>query len=347
MAADCVYDRAALLNKLKLVQPAIAKPNAAQVASTFENVWLTDYGLLASNDVIAMATPLDETVTVGGVHGGKLIGLISNCDAEIVRFGDGDGHLRVNGGFKATLAVDRGDPPFVWPQPDEGSVPIMVDKDMAKALKFCVDIADPSSWSIAARGVTVIQGGGGLLLYATDRKCLLRFVYSDCGDYRLALLTIPFVEQVVKLAPGMLWLQDGYAMFEGDAGGVWGRLLHDPKQPDFEDLRTRLMPKYSTELPDGFGNAVLRAGLMATAEAKGVPVRLTIASSHLQLFADSASGELFDTLPFDHPPMSMRFDQKQVLRMLDHGFTHLGVSNKSMLFTSSGADAEYLIAAYD
>jgi hypothetical protein len=345
---DVVYDRAALLGKLKLVQPAIAKPAVAAIAPIFENIWLTDYGLLASNDVIAMATPLDATATVGGVHGGKLIGLINNCDSEVVRLSPVNGHLRVHGGFKASLAVDHGDPPFVWPQiNDRRMQPIMVDGELAAALKLALAIADPTSSSAQARGVTLQRDHSGLTIWSSDRSSLLcvSFPHSAIDVAQSVTMTIPFVEQVIRLAPGMLWLENNFTLFESDEAGLWGRVLYDKTPLDYAGVLASRRPSELSELPEGFDKAIIRAGLMAAPVATRVPVRLTIANSYMALDASSASGDLFDTLPFDHPPLSVRFDQKLVMRILGKGFTHLGVTSRGLLF--SGEAYSYLIASHD
>lgn len=344
-----IWDRGELLGLLKLVQPALGKPQAG-AASIFENVWITDVGLLACNDAIGMLAMGRDDAPVGGVHGERLIRLLSNSNAKDVKLSDGDGRLHVEAGsFKAHLAIDTGDPPLVWPQVEDGMPQVEVDAAFVAACRMAKVIVDTHGNSVQARGLTLIIDDAGLALYATDRVGLMVADLGqppDMGPERTEVaLSMPFVEQMIKRAPGWLTLGNDFCLFDTDQVSVRGRYLALDREPPlrFEAKLRTVLPAIMAPLPDGFHAALVRAG--ALAEKEGRLVRLTVADNVLSFDSRSGVGSFNDTLlgRFEHPPIHVLFDQKRTERVTARfGLTHLGINKHALTFTNDDESLSYV-----
>jgi hypothetical protein len=306
---------------------------------------------MASNDVIAMVTVLqDDDGPVAGVHGDRLIKLLANCRSTSVSFTqNGDGRLQLDADFAAKLLTHASEPPFVWPQPSEDLAPIEVDETVLAFARMAKAIVDPRSPSQQACGISVVQDDSGLYLYCTDGASLVRSAIEQPGEPKEVILSLPFVEQMLRLGGrgGDLMLESGYALFEAHETGLWGRyIVPEPDAADFEAVLRKRRPLTLMPLPDGFYDAVARAGVMAAREAMAVPVSLSVANGEMRLISHGPSGDIIDPLPFEHEPVTIRFDQKLVERLTRLGITRLGMTKKTMLFGSEDGSLEYMIAAH-
>ena len=348
------WERVELLRLLRLVQPALGKPAAGMLAAAFENIWLTPFGMLACNDIIGMAVVGKEDGPVGGVNGARLIKLLHNFSAKTVTLSNGAGNLVVEAeGFTAALPVDASDPPLVWPQVADGTPMLEVDARFVTACKLAKLIVDPlAGGSVQARGLTLGIDASGLALAATDRNTLM---IADIGNHPdmdggkrplTVALSLPFVTQLIKLAPGWLTLAKDYCLFETDRVGLLGRYVQLDDPPlDFYASTDGKLPQTMAPLPAGFHKAVARAGTLTARGSKLQLVRLRVGGEKMYLDSTSSSGVVGDVLAFAHPPVEALFSQKEVARAAgDFGFTQLGVTAELLLFESADQKLVYAVA---
>lgn len=352
------WNRAELLHSLKLVQPALGKPQS----DVFENIWFLDGSLLACNDEIGLTTTGNEDGTTGGVNGERLIKLLQNCSAETVTLTNGRGGLHITADrSKVLLHTDDGDPPLVWPQVEEGTPQVEVGDAFVTACTLAKLIIDPHANAWQARGMAVVCDGAGVTLYATDRRSAMRTRLGPQPDMHMAsqwMLTQPFIEQIIKRAPGWLSLADTYALFHSNRVGLWGRYVDDDekkqrkqrKQADFDAAFRNRWPPELVPLPDGFRQSVLRAGALAEREAK-----MTLCTMHIDgvmtISSHSGPGEIEDELEFDHPEVGpLLFDQTLIERLPESVHKHLtqiGVTAKALTFASDDGSIAYMNATHD
>ena len=351
-----LYDRVALLAKLKQIAPALGD---TPLMPQMQQAWFTDIGLLATNGQIALVTGFPDPPPNMGVNGVSLLKLLATARTDQVQFDVLDnGALSINAQeFSAVLHTSDGEPPFRWPSSEAELPAVWIDENLSEALKRTEQVVNPTSPNVQARGVTLVRDDAGLTLYATDSKSLLRQAFEGEeveGAPLQAVMTMACVKEMIRLAPG--WLQidekEGYALFSNDANDIslWGRLIQPGDWIDFEHSRKTRLPKEHYPIPDGFATVIERAGILTPkTEDKRKPCSLQLDGDNMHIISIGPAGTVTSTLPFPHSKMTVSFDQLTMGRFLgkkyDGMLEELGASKDACHMVNSDGSISYLMAS--
>lgn len=305
-------NRAELLEKLELVEPALAEGNLIPIMQHF---WFTGTQLMAYNDQIAISTPF-ETEFVGAVPGGTITALLKASRAKEVEVTpDGDNLAIKAAGARLRLPLL---PPeqFVFEMPappnNAGMIGKKDRKGLVDALSSCLMSVSNDTSVPDQLGVTVIPDGGALLFYATNYSTLThaRLPVPDAGARlkQRVILSKPFVQQVVKMlkadVDAKLYINEDSALLvvpDGkDETMVFGRLILSDDPIDFQRLVLRMVPenphKLLTEIPSKMKLILDRAVVITESKVDHNTTSITVHDGEITFDSRSDKGEVIDKM---------------------------------------------------
>ena len=302
--------RETLLRGLALSRPAVAQQ--AYIASLTHYAF-DGYMVAAYNDVsaIAVRTPLELECCLPADTLTKALNSIS-ADRVDVELGETNSVTLTAGRTKIKvpyLALDMF--PLKIPT-EEPRCSFDVTDTMLKGIEKCLVGVGTDPTHPAQMGVTLDPKKSGVAFYATDNTTISRYVTTDKvklpGDAPIIMPTF-FCTQLISLAKAF---PDAGIKVELHKGAFVARFyeeailftknLVDATPMDFDSIISRYLEgedlaAVSSEIPDGFEAAIVRALLILEGEADK-STKISTKSHRMRMFSSSGLGEATDTLEY-------------------------------------------------
>jgi DNA polymerase III sliding clamp (beta) subunit (PCNA family) len=312
-------DRAALLQALSLVRPALATQNYVPALT---HICFDGMSAIAYNDVssISVRSSLDIEKTLPGEMLIKALGTLQTAE---VAFKDSDepGSITlVSGKAKIKLAA-MAIADYPMPElPTEAANTVMVLlPDFFNALALCLPTVGVDSTHPSHMGVTMECADKHIHLFTTDNYTITRavspYTFDEAlpGDPSIIMPTF-FCQQLLALEKAyqgeeiLLEIHDGALIAKfGDMAVLFHRLLVDLEPVDFAKQIKRyvdqsFLDKNAAPIPDEFEAAFERA-CMISAEDDDKVTEMSVSSKRLLMSTSSSTGQATDamTYPIDVP----------------------------------------------
>lgn len=297
--------RKELLEVLDLVKPALSSDGL--VSSVFSNFCFTNGQVYAYQDKLGIVGPcaVEDTFGVNGKVFMELLRASSAAEVEITL--DKENVLVKNGRSKMKLPFVKKDE-FLFEEPEQETWQIILDinDELLQAFELCLHTAADDSTMPGFMGLT-IKGGADCRIYSCDGDSLSQFDLSVKGAPQV-LYTMPseFAEAVLKIAEatacnvGQLYVNNEWALVEfGNDYKVYGRIIQIADPYDHESQMQRIMsrkPKF-IEIPEGMGDALSRARVVADIESK--PTVIKVSGGKAEMVTDTHMGVVRDSFRID------------------------------------------------
>lgn len=301
--------RETLLRSLALSRPAVAQ-QAYIVALT--HYAFDGYMAMAYNDVsaIAVRTPLDLECCLPADTLTKALNSITS-DRVDVELGDGAVTLTAGRAKIKVPFLPLGNFPLRIPT-EEPRCSFTINDVMLKGIEKCLAGVGTDPTHPAQMGVTLDPKKEGAAFYSTDNTTISRYTTTQKvklpGDAPIILPTF-FCTQLVALAKAF---PDDDIKIEAHKGAFVARIgeqailftkhLVDATPMDFDAIISRYLEgealeEVSTEIPDGFDAAIVRALLILDGESDK-STKISAKARRMRMFSSSGLGEATDTLEF-------------------------------------------------
>lgn len=293
-------NRAELVKTLELVKPALDNKNLVPIFQCFTFV---PGSVTAYNDTIAISGPCDLEETCA-IHGGTLLGLLSNHSAEEVEIELEDQNALVKAGKSVIKIPFEPEENFLFEEPaDKWELKVPFTISLFEAMELCLGTVSTDETQPALHGITFT----GNCLYSCNGDTITKAQVSVKTPKRY-LMPTPFCEAVSKLwsslgmAKGMLQFSKDWVYANFEDWAVYGRVLEVKDPIDFDALIKRTVKtKTPTQaVPEGLDEALSRARVLADPESQ--KTRITISKGKMRLLTETQMGEVADELPFKGHP---------------------------------------------
>lgn len=317
--------RTDLVVKLKRVEPALSKNPIVPMLTQF---WFTGEQLMAYNDQIALAVPL-QTDFKGAVSD-KLLHLLEASHFEDLELVVEDNILlvkRPNGRAVIKLALTAPDFLFTMPRPGRAfrNTPRLI-----QAIEHCLMSVGTDTSKSEYLGVTVVPENDRFGIYSTDGNTISRArIKGEGSPLPRAILPGEFCRQMVSLA-GTGDEQSSYSftiaqrdqeqfgLFVMEDTVLYGRVIATNSPLNFAGILANLIPSRAEDLvaiPEQFGGAVERACIVCDADRGHTMIK--VGDGKIQLRSQSeGEADVEDVLPIsrDHPAVSIKVEPKLLKR---------------------------------
>lgn len=350
-------DRAVLVDKLKLVAPAVAGNDTVPALAHY---WFTGDKLMAYDDRIAISVPL-ETEWQAAVPS-SILAFLTLSRHKAVEFSLSDDLLYAKTG---TSKVKLGTLPpeqFLFEMPGAASgAALGVDvKALVMSLEECLCSISHDSMDPQRLGVTLMMGEDKELhLFTTNSSTLThsRLPLKTKATFKGAvILSEQFCGELIRLSKAMplkkcaLEIHNDYALFTTPDAILFGKLLvpGDSPIPWFEICAAAFSAKQRkslVEVPSKLELMVKRAILVTDSRANPTFTLVKILDGKLRFFSHSNRGEVDDslTLPSDKilPITEAEVNPKHLDTGLKH-YDHMFIHDKCFVMANESTD--YLVS---
>jgi DNA polymerase III sliding clamp (beta) subunit (PCNA family) len=342
-----------LLSKLETAAAALAETNETVMG----RYWFDGEYLTAFNDQIAVRVPL-ACDFAGAVarHITSTLALSKASTAKL-RAGNGVLTLRVGGGTFELPMLPPGSFAGLFSMPDSERADLdhQQRRELLSALRCCAlsisdDIARPEYL-----GVTVLQDGEHISLYATDGKTMSHARIPRDGwppiDRRVLLPSL-FCQQAVKLLERAeavaIGVHPDHVLMVADDVYLFGRLISNARPLDFPGIFAQHFPPARMRdliaAPKLLPAIMRRATLYAKGEFGQPRSRFTVRERLLQVHSNTAAkGKAVDKVrDFAQPDVTLTTNPQLVLAALDR-FDKMLLTGQCVIFANA-ADQYHLVA---
>lgn len=293
-------NREYLVTTLELVKPALEAKNLVPIFQCFNFV---PGSVSAYNDTIAITGPceLEETC---GIHGSTLLGILNSHSAEEVNIELDGQNAILTAGKSVTKMPFEPEENFLFEEPDgKWELKVPFTASLFEALELCLETVSSDETQPALHGVTF----EGSRFYSCNGDTITRAQVKVKTPKRY-LMPTPFCEAVAKLwsslnmTKGTLQFNDEWVFANFEDWAVYGRVLVVDKPIDFDALiKHTVKDKTPTQaIPDGFGEALSRARVLADPESQ--KTKITVSKGKVRLLTETQMGEVSDEVPFKGHP---------------------------------------------
>jgi hypothetical protein len=348
-------DRQELIDKLSLLQPALASNNLQNLLTHF---WFDGETVTAFNDRIGIRTPF-KCGFKGCVPGNTLLGLLRSSTAKDVTLTERDGWIVLNTKVMdaklAMLPLDGTQQAWNLQEPDEKWIGVAGDK-LVPALVKCLRSTTDDTSIPDQLGVTFIPKNGGMSLFATNDNTITT-VDMDGGKLKKrAILSAEFCRQIVALVPETtdkvrLEITDTQATLVTKKATVYGNLILSEKPVDFVKIVGSL---FSDKMQDKlvpipkFMPAALERSLIMAAAGEG-EARMVISCKGGDFKCATSArvgtdviGTIHDSINLRHPDVKATLNPKDVLKGLEF-YNRMLVMDGCLVMTDD-KDATFLVS---
>jgi DNA polymerase III sliding clamp (beta) subunit (PCNA family) len=241
-------ERAALLEQLEIVEPALSDSDLIPVLTNF---WFDGERVMAYNDQIAISVPC-KTEFHGAVPGKILLDMLRASQAKTIEVVAEDDSLNIRAG-SARIKLGLLPPSqflFDMPAPpksDEG-IPLAT-QDLKPALECCMMSVSNDTSVPDYLGITIMPRDKDLLFYATNGHTISRAKLNSSRNpftFPRAILSGKFVAQLLRLvgrgARGNLVIASDHSIAQVGSVTLFGRLIESSKPLPLEDTYSHHVP---------------------------------------------------------------------------------------------------------
>jgi DNA polymerase III sliding clamp (beta) subunit (PCNA family) len=314
-------DRKELLTTLKTIAPALSDLPLIPVLTHF---WFTGKSVVAYNDKIAMSMPC-ETEFKGAVEGKLLIDIINagSSSAKEVTFIpiDGGQNLSVKVGNKTVLKTGLLSPDnfvFDMPKISRGKGDY---KDLVEGIKVCLRSVTDDTSVPDQLGVTLIQDGQDLLLFATNHATLSHCrVKCPLEIKKNVVLSQHFCEELVKLDVDNIEIRSeqrgSYIIAHCGDVILFGKFINVQKPLDFRSIfdkhASAKVLKATYEIPSRLKGILTRACILADQPDVQTATSIAVKNGKVKFttFGKIESARLDDEMPTPEGQSELTFSMK-------------------------------------
>ena len=327
-------NRIDLLDKLKLVAPALSDNNLVPVLSHF---WLLGDRLMAYNDQISISTSLKSDFK-GAVPGSTLIDLLSASRAKDVELIVGkevpEGQLLIKAAssrLKLPYLPSKATELFTMPKPDPAFVLDVSPEPFLAAIESCLRSVREDTSIPDSLGITIIPQGKFVDMYATNDATISHSQVKLRGDTKFkdrVILSGAFCRQMLSLATedkaSIIEIHDDYSLFKCGDTILFGRLVNVEKPLDFasiidthfsEDTEKNLIT-----IPTKLQLILDRAVIITESKSERSKTAVSIKDGKALFYSKSDKGEVRDSMLVEqhHPDVDITIEPK----LMQAGFGH-------------------------
>lgn len=324
--------RSEFLSVLNLVAPALGPTNSVPQFSRF---WFDVDHVSAYNDDIGISAAL-KTGFTGGVDGETLLRLLNLSRAKQIDIETKDEKLFMRmARARSSLAIN--DISYkLWSLPKTSDKPLPVDMEaLAEGLEHCMRSVGSLPSIPESLGITFEAGKKSLLLYSTTNTALSKAEVPLKGKLTFDRLTVHkgfcnlLLTLVRKEHEMEMVLTKEHALLQCSGFGVFGRLMSTDKPIDFEREISSVVVKNSepVPIPQKLPDMLKRSVILASNNRISINVKAGKKGQVLTIHAKSDIGEMHDSIPFDHPDISV---------IVDPADLQLGCDLEAMSITDNG-----------
>lgn len=360
-------NRLELLGLLKALSPATA--SSKNQVPELSCVWFDGEYASAFNDVLGIRVAFPSEFT-GGIAGDKLAGVLERSRTQKVLVEvDGEDALFAIGRAKIKLSRRPIEDWFWEPEIPSGDALPLTKKWRSAIDAVLLSVGSANVLRPEQRGITVIQNGKAVDFYSTDALSV-SWMSVESSDNRKALakgsrLILPtlFCEQIRALKGEAELKFDENAVYcltdvvlsrpndDEDKKAkpvvrdvlIFAKLVEDDDPVSFEDVVSQhVTDDAGIEIPSELKLRAERAMVLLGDE----PARVTVSKTWLQLYAQTAHGEVDDKIKIGaHPEVAVRLNMALVHRGLD-SCDHMVIAEDSVVMTGPG-NFVYIVSVSD
>lgn len=312
-----VLPRADLLATLELVEPALGT-----AVPQFSRIWFSGERVFAFSDDIGIAADLATEFT-GGVDGKTLLRLLGSSKAETVEFQPDSNALSMKMGRARPKLASEDIEYADWALPEssnaalQGKMPAVLD-----AIQHCMRSIGGQLSMPESMGVTFESNENGLTLYSVSDDGLSKATVQMSSPYKFVRVTVHrrFCELMLsfrkKKLNFTLEINPEYALIIGDGFGASGRTLSTPKPINFEQEIMEAVKDKAPKpkpIPSKLSDMTKRALLLCDSKQVQLTVKAGKRGQIITINAKSDVGQIHDSLPFDHPNVSVTVNPANIL----------------------------------
>lgn len=320
-------NREELVRKLEIVSPALADNDLLPVLTHF---CFTGKQVVAFNDQIAIAAPLDVDGLVGGIPGKTLLALLRNSQAKDATIEpDGTNIILKMAKAKVTLPILPKEA-FIFEtkllKPEGNEIAVKDWKQLVKALGSCLLSVGTDTSVPDQLGVTIIPDGKTLQLFATNNHTLSYATVSltkPAPFKQRVILPASFCRQVMAATKEpYLEINKSHALLTSGKVTVFGRLLESDMPIQFmETLESHAPEKTMKALVTAPGTLKLaldRAVVITEGSTDKAKTLFQVQNGELVMISRTQQGEVIDRFNLnDHPDVKVRIEPKHLRSGLD------------------------------
>lgn len=332
--------RSELLTILKLTEPGLGQANSVPQFSRF---WFDGDSVSAYNDDVGIAHNL-KTDFKGGVSGETMLKLLTSSRAESIEFLQDANKLSMKmGRARPTLAIDDISH-ACWFLPKQTGKPLPIDmKSLVDGVKHCMRSIGSQPSAPESMGVTFENTKNELFLYGTTDTALSKAVVPIKGKVSFDRLTIhrKFCELLIGLSKDghklQMELTDEHALLITKNFSVFGRIMGTDKPIDFERQIAESLNGGNDEgspIPGRLPQMLKRSMILASNDKVSLAVKPGKRGQLLTIHAQSDMGQLRDSIPFDHPDVSVVVNPNDIQAGCD--LSTISISDNGIVMRSKG-----------
>lgn len=339
------FERAALVDALSLVEPALHRSDTIAVMQCFcfhgDRVW-------AFNDRISIRTRLKHGLSCG-VHGKRLLSILRLLTDESVSLEQTKNSLKIKcGAFSGELPIIESDKfLFDWKKIESGDYTKgMLAPEHIKAMEFALVSASDNAARLDMFGVMVTTTKNEMIFDSTDSYVLteataplpnglkkgLRF-QCDVGWFDATIKAAKYIDNKgVELMVGA-----DSAIIQTDSCDIMGSFIVHDTPMDYAKIINRYLEDVGNSdhpIPNDLPQAIERAKLF------GDRCILSAEGGKLVLTSAGGAGRAVDAVPWegeDGKDHKGAFNPEHMLKALD-GMETITFSNKVVVLTKADAD---------
>lgn len=354
-------NRQDLIDKLSLLQPALATNNFLQILTHF---WFDGETAVAYNDRIGITVMFKDVKPgfKGCVPGNTLLGLLRSSTAADVMLTEDDGWFVIKTKvIDAKLAmIPIKEAKDVWDirklRGDHKSLGIPANV-LIPALVRCLCSTTDDTSTPDQLGVTFIPNGDDTIsLYATDNNTLTRVIIDGELDERV-IVSAEFCRQVVALVdrnskkPVDLRITSTYALLTTDKAVLYGKLIESEKPVPFENQFKHHFPNNLrgslVGIPKFMAAALERSLVMAAAGEGEARMTIECKSNRFKCVTSAVVGQdtigtITDSIDLKHPDVKASLRPKDVKSGMEF-YTKMLVTSECLVMCDD-ANGTFLVA---
>lgn len=347
-----MIERKALLNKLTIVAPALAKTDFTPLLTEF---WFTGSRLMAFNEQLAISAPL-KTEFKGSVRGDVLMSMLKLSRAQSVELSTQDDNLHIKA---ASTKIKLGLRPreqslniFQMPKIDANRPTIKINTQVVEAFKLALRSVSSDSTMPDKIGVTILPISDGAYVFSTDDITLTRVRINASDKNKMLLkkrtiITTAFCNQIISLftdhpADAQMQFSDDYVFANFGAIEVFGHLIESENPLDFEKVfdhhYSAKLEKQFVPIPTKLNGIAERATMISESKTGRTKTKISVKDGKATFYSLSPIGEVRDVMTLDaaHPDVATLVEARFIKSALDQ-FESFLMMPDALLFQRRGA----------
>ena len=344
-------ERKSLVAALERVKPAL---QASGKIESFKHVWIDGQRLYAYNGGLGIRVKWKTDLEPCGINGAVLLGLLQSSGAEEVTLDqENNAQLALKMG-RATTKLSRldadGNP---WPFPFRiTGTPLSLEltEELIEGLKHAQIVKSANPQRVEHYGITIFPGKDKVALYSSTGEIIAEVFVKGKISKELERTVLPFgfVSQLLAFDVGskIIFTSD-FIIAESNGIQVCSNLLDSSDVYDLPEVvnTTVTGEEKRVALPEGFGETMKRAEILAGAEGNSSCIYLSHNKRELEVKGDLKYGVLQDKFPVSVTGSAkLKVSLDHILGLYGEA-EEVAVTEKVLLLYGQG-ESLYVVAAH-